>query len=120
MASPYKRGSSGYSEADEAAANRYARMERRVSSDVLRRKTAGEKGLVMTASEVKSRAKNAKDNYLKNLTTERGRQLNRENEEFVRKTDLPKANSIEQYRAEKQAGDPYALNMSFEAWKNLD
>ena len=120
MASPYKRGSSGYSEADEAAANRVSRLEKRVSSDVLRRKMGGEKGLHMSQSEVEIRTRNAKNNYLQNLSTQEGREINRKNEEFVRATDLPKANSIEQYRAEKKAGDPYALNLSFEAWKNLD
>lgn len=120
MASQYKRGSSGYSEADEAAANRVARLEKRVSSDVLRRKMGGEKGLYMSPTEVESRAKNAKSNYLQNLSTQEGREMNRKNEEFVRATDLPKANSIQQYRAEKEAGDPYALNLSFEAWKKLD
>jgi FKBP-type peptidyl-prolyl cis-trans isomerase (trigger factor) len=120
MASAYKRGMSGYSEADEAKAEQIARMERRVSSDALRRKMAGEKGIVMTPSEVEARQRSARANYLENVKTQEGRDMNRKNEEFVRSVDLPKANSRAQYDSEKAAGDPYALSMSFEQWKNLD
>ena len=35
MPSPYKRGRSGYSEADEAAAERNALLDRRISSLIL-------------------------------------------------------------------------------------
>jgi hypothetical protein len=121
MASAYKRGKSGfYSEADEAKADQIARMERRVSSDALRRKMGGESGIVMTPSEVDARERSAKANYLENLKTQEGRALNKKNEEFVRSVDLPRANTRAQYDAERAAGDPYALSMSFEQWKNLD
>lgn len=121
MASAYKPGRiSGYSEKDIADAERVARLEKRISSDLLRRKQGGEKGIVMTPFEVESRTRTAERNYLERLRTERGRQLNVENEAFVREVDLPKANSRAQYDAEKEAGDPYATSMSFEAWKKLD
>lgn len=121
MASVYKRGvGSIYSEKDLADAARVGRMEKRISSDLLRRKMGGEKGIAMTPFDVESRTRNATRNYLENLKTERGRQLNRDDEEFVRTTDLPKANSRAQYESEQEAGDPNALNLSFEAWKKLD
>jgi hypothetical protein len=119
MPNPYKRGSSGYSKADEAAAERIARLERRISSDALRRKNAGERGVVMSPSEVEARARSARRNYLENLSTESGRKINTRNESFIREVDLPAANSRAQYESEKKAGDPNALRMSFEQWKKL-
>lgn len=115
----YKRGSLGFSVADEKKAERYSKMERRVSSDALRRKQEGEKGIVMSKSEVEGRAKNARANYLENTKTEKGRNINQKNEKFMASVDLPKANSLAQYNAEKKAGDPNALQLSFEEWKKL-
>ena len=119
MPSPYKRGRSGYSEADEAASNRIAMLEKRISSDALRRKNAGERNIVMSPSEVEARTRGARRNYLENLSTESGRELNERNESFVRQTDLPAANSRAQYESEREAGDPNALNLSFAEWKKL-
>ena len=119
MPSPYKRGSSGYSKADEAAAERNAMLERRISSDALRRKNAGERNIVMSPSEVEARTRGARRNYLENLSTESGREMNARNESFRREVDLPAANSRAQYESEKEAGDPNALSMSFEQWKKL-
>lgn len=119
MASSYKRGSSGYSQSDEAAANRVSAIEKRVASDALRRKNLGEKNIVMSQSEVEARTRGAKRNYLENLSTESGREMNVKNEKFVREVDLPLANSIEQYEHEREAGDPNALKLSFSEWKKL-
>ena len=115
----YTRGSSGYSVADEKEAERSSKIERRISSDALRRKEAGEKGIVMTADEVESRAKRNKENYLKNTRTPEGRETNKKNLDFSMKEDLPKANSRAQYEHEKQVGDPSATRLSFEEWKKL-
>jgi hypothetical protein len=121
MASAYKRGvGSIYSEKDLADAERVGRLTKRITSDALRRKMSGEKGIVMTPFDVESQTRNAKRIYLENLSTERGRELNRKNEEFERSVDLPRANSRAQYDSEREAGDPYATSLSFEAWKKLD
>lgn len=119
MPSPYKRGKSGYSEADEASAERYSMLNRRIASDALRRKNEGERGIVMSPSEVEARTRTSKANYLGNLSTESGRDLNMRNEGFIRSTDLPTANSRAQYESEREAGDPNALNLSFAEWKKL-
>jgi|688.fasta_scaffold1128197_2 hypothetical protein len=119
MPSPYKRGRSGYSEADEVAAERNAMLERRISSDALRRKNAGERGIVMSSDEVDARTRNTRANYLDRLSTEAGREQNVKNESFAREVDLPAANSRAQYESEKEAGDPNALRMSFAEWKKL-
>ena len=119
MPSPYKRGRSGYSEADEVASDRIAMLEKRISSDALRRKNAGEQNIVMSPSEVEARTRGARRNYLENLSTESGRELNQKNESFIRQTDLPMANSREQYEHEREVGDPNALKLSFSEWKKL-
>jgi len=121
MASAYKRGTGSiYSEKDLADAERVARLTKRIKSDSLRRKMSGEKGITMTPYDVESQTRNARRIYLENLSTEKGRELNRRNEEFERAVDLPRANSRAQYDSERAAGDPYALSMSFEQWQNLD
>lgn len=120
MASAYKRGTGSiYSEKDLADAELVGRMEKRISSDLLRRKMAGEKGISISPYYVNEKSKSAERDYLRNLATEQGRQRNRLNEED-RNLDLPRANSRDQYDAEKEAGDPNALNLSFEQWKKLD
>ena len=40
--------------------------------------------------------------------------------EDLRQRAMPAPNSRAQYQAEKEAGDPYATTMSYEAWKALD
>lgn len=104
---------------DEENAERYSKIQRRVSSDVLRRKKEGEPGLFMSEDEVEARAKNAKAIYLENAKTAEGRKINKKNLEFVEKEDLPKANSRAQYEHEKAAGDPNAMKLSFEEWQKL-
>ena len=125
MAAKNNRSTGGYilnkPKKNEMAVERYGRMVERTASDALRRRNAGESGYAkITEEEVKAQGKISRENYRKNLSTSEGRKLNKANEKFVREVDLPKANSIEQYQAEKQAGDPYARSMSFEAWKRLD
>ena len=119
MPSPYKRGRSGYSESDEAAAERNAMLERRISSNALRRKNLGERGIVMSSDEVDARTRTTRSNYLDRLSTEAGREINAKNESFTREVDLPTANSRAQYESEREAGDPNALRLSFEEWKKL-
>ena len=113
----YVRGSSGYSKEDEKKAKEYGNMVKRVTSDANRRKAAGEKGIVFFNAE--SSAKNAEENFKTNLKTEEGRQINEKNTKFTREVDLPKANSRAQYDHERDAGDPNALQLSFEEWKKL-
>lgn len=42
-----------------------------------------------------------------------------EEAEMLRQRAMPAPNSRAQYDSEKEAGDPNALNMSFEQWKKL-
>lgn len=42
-----------------------------------------------------------------------------EEAEMLRQRAMPATNSRAQYESEKEAGDPNALNMSFEQWKKL-
>lgn len=119
----YKRGSSGYSIEDEKQAKRYAGYERVLSQDALDRKNAGEKGFPKSfdQNEVNSRVRSAERNYKDALSTEEGRQQNKKNMDFQEKETFKvrEINSREQYRHEKEQGDPYATRMSFEEWKKL-
>jgi hypothetical protein len=108
-----------YSDKEYAAADREAMLEKRVSGDVLRRKNLGEKGLHMTEDELAYRTNQARTEYLRGLEDKDLKKLNDKNTKFQREVDLPKANSIEQYEHEKDAGDPNALRLSFEDWKKL-
>jgi len=42
-----------------------------------------------------------------------------EEAEILRKRATPSINSLEQYKHEREAGDPNALRLSFEEWKKL-
>lgn len=81
----YTRGKSGYSIKDEEEAKKYAKLEKTISEDALRRKEKGEKGFPksFTKEEVKSRVRSAEQNYKENTKTSEGRNINRKNTEFM-------------------------------------
>lgn len=108
-----------YSDKDYAEADRAARLEKRIHGDVLRRKNLGDKSLLMDEAEIETIANDVRNRYLLGTEDKKQKKINAENDNFTRKVDLPKANSIEQYKHERDAGDPNALNLSFEDWKKL-
>ena len=118
----YKRGSSGYSIADEKAAKRYAGYERTISEDALRRKQSGEKGYQPTLDrgEVESRVRNAENLYKAGQATEEGRKVYAGNMDFQRgeAAKIRETNSREQYMHEKEQGGPMT-DLSYEEWKKL-
>ena len=123
MPSPYKRGSSGYSQSDEAEAKRYGELVRIQTQNSADRKASGEKGFApgLDNDMVKRMSKRGEAIYKENLATSQGRELNRANNEY-RQEEVNKIfeqNSRAQYESEKEAGDPNALRMSFAEWKKL-
>jgi len=123
MPSPYKRGISGYSEADEAGAKRYGELTRIQYQDLANRKAAGEKGIVLPPEKDPALGfrRRAEANYKENLTTAEGREYNRKNMDFAQSevNQLFQENSRAQYENEREAGDPNALKLSFAEWKKL-
>ena len=123
MPSPYKRSSSGYSEKDEAEAKRYGELIRIQKQNSADRKASGEKGFAQGLDNdmVKLMSKRGEDIYKENLTTSRGRELNRANTEYRQEeaNKVLQENSKAQYESEKEAGDPNALRLSFAEWKKL-
>ena len=123
MPSPYKRSSSGYSEADESNAKRYGELTRIQYQDLANRKAAGEKGIVMPPEKDPALGfrRRAEANYKENLRTSEGREYNRKNLDFAQKevNTMLETNSRAQYESEKEAGDPNALNLSYSEWKKL-
>lgn len=108
-----------YSDKDYAEADRAARLEKRISGNSLRRINLGDKSLLMNEDEIETRANSVRNRYLLGTEDKEQKKINAKNDNFTRKVDLPKANSIEQYNHERDAGDPNALNLSFEDWKKL-
>jgi hypothetical protein len=123
MPSPYKRGRSGYSEADEAGAKRYGELTRTLYQDLANRKAAGEKNIILPPEKDPALGfrRRAEANYKENLRTSEGRDINRKNMEFNQKevNTMLETNSKAQYESEREAGDPNALSMSFSEWKKL-
>ena len=122
--SAYKRGrSSGASELDEANAKRYGELTRIQYQDLANRKAAGEKGIVMPPEKDPALGfrRRAEANYMENLKTSEGRDVNRANMEFNQSevNQMFKENSRGQYESEREAGDPNALRLSFGEWKKL-
>jgi hypothetical protein len=79
------RGRSGYSKKDEDDARKYGQIERALSDDVRKKVVRGEKGFVMPKGEPEARQRSAEQNYLSNTKTERGRDVNKRNKEFLSK-----------------------------------
>ena len=123
MPSPYKRSSSGYSEADEANAKRYGELTRIQYQNLANRQAAGEKGIVLPPEKDPALGfrRRAEANYKENLTTAEGREYNRKNMDFAQSevNRVFQENSRAQYKNEREAGDPNALKLSFAEWKKL-
>jgi hypothetical protein len=123
MPSPYKRSSSGYSEADEANAKRYGELTRIQYQNLANRQAAGEKGIVLPPEKDPALGfrRRAEANYKENLTTAEGREYNRKNMDFAQSevNQVFQENSRAQYENEREAGDPNALKLSFAEWKKL-
>ena len=123
MPNPYKRGKSGYSEADEADAKRHGELVRIRAQNSADRKAAGEKGIApgLDNDMVKRISKFVTEDYKENLKTSQGRENNREyNKRYQEEVNkIFQANSKAQYESEKKAGDPNALRLSFNEWKKL-
>jgi hypothetical protein len=123
MPSPYKRSSSGYSEADEAGAKRYGELTRIQIQDLANRQAAGEKNIIISKEQDPALGyrRRAEANYKENLTTSEGREYNRKNMDFAQGevNRVFQENSRAQYENERQAGDPNALKLSFAEWKKL-
>jgi hypothetical protein len=118
----YKRGSSGYSIADEKQAKRYSQLVREEAQDALTRKNRGEKGYSKSydQSEVDARTRTSERNYKENLSSPEGRDVNARNMDFMGKEvgKIRETNSREQYMHEKEQGGPMT-DLSYEEWKKL-
>ena len=97
-----------YSDKDYAAAERYAKINEK----------AARLNKSFSEEDVDSVKTSSYLNYLKNLGDESKSGVRTRNVQTVEE-DLRKINSVEQYNHEREAGDPNALRMSYEDWKNL-
>jgi hypothetical protein len=115
----YKRGSSGYSMADEKNAKKYGEMTRTQYQNLVNEEQA--KGRKIDSNLPMSARKRATQNYLDNESSSQGRADNRSNMEFGQSevNKIYEANSRAQYQHEKEVGDPSARDMTYEEWKKL-
>jgi hypothetical protein len=97
-----------YSDKDYAAAKRYAKINEKTAR---LNKSFSESDIdsVKTASYL---------NYLKSLGDESKNKVRARNVQTAEE-DFRKINSVEQYNHERETGDPNALRLSYEDWKNL-
>ena len=97
-----------YSDKEYAAAERYAKINEK----------AARLNKSFSEDDIDSVKTSSYRNYLKSLGDESKSKVRARNVQTTEE-DLRKINSIEQYNHEREAGDPNALRMSYEDWKNL-
>lgn len=97
-----------YSDKDYAAAERYAKINEKTAK-LNKSFSKRDVDSVKTSSYL---------NYLNSLDDESNSKVRARNVKTTEE-DLRKINSVEQYNHEREAGDPNALRLSYEDWKNL-
>jgi len=97
-----------YSDKEYASAERYAKIDEK----------AARLNKSFSEDDIDSVKTSSYRNYLKSLGDESKSKVRARNVQTTEE-DLRKINSVEQYNHEREAGDPNALRMSYEDWKNL-
>ena len=97
-----------YSDKDYSSAERYAKINEK----------AARSNKSFSENDVDSVKTSSYLNYLNSLGDDSKSKVRARNVQATEE-DLRKINSVEQYNHEREAGDPNALRMSYEDWKNL-